>query len=151
MQIEETLRKKNSNLIVYSDVWMSMMDKNLSTTEMADAMENEKYSPKNIVLFFDMMLLMPFTWLMKSHSLWLLRESEKKFFFLLSRNDIGKETSWLLAVYECEHCNIVTCCVTWSGCKFMYNRAHQRQRNHDDGNEQQEKNSFFYFASTIHI
>lgn len=51
-QIEETLRKKNNpNLIVYSDVWMSMMDKSLSTTEGADTIENEKYSAeKNSII-----------------------------------------------------------------------------------------------------
>lgn len=41
---------KNPNLIVHSDVWMPMMDKNLSTTEEADAIENEKYSEKNSII-----------------------------------------------------------------------------------------------------
>lgn len=43
-------KKKSPNLIVYSDVWMSMMDKNLSTAEGADAIENEKYSAEKKII-----------------------------------------------------------------------------------------------------
>lgn len=48
-------KKNNPNLIVYSDVWMSMMDKSLSTTEGADTIENEKYSAEknSIILWYD--------------------------------------------------------------------------------------------------
>lgn len=47
-------KKSRPNLIVYSDVWMPMMDKNLSTTEEADTIENENYSEKNsIILWYD--------------------------------------------------------------------------------------------------
>lgn len=142
-------KKNNPNLIVYSDVWMSMMDKSLSTTEGADTIENEKYSAEknSIILWydaFDAFHMVDEIALGGSKMIKKTQNREK------IRNDIGKETSWLLAMCECEHCNIVTCCVSRSGCKFIYNRAHQRQRNHDDGDNNRKNLLSFYKTQYMH-